>query len=153
MLTSDTFKLFFWSTLPITILIGTAFLLMILGFFVRGRGKVILLLISLLGIGFSFFQTLNLWSWKLFASVSMITVDPFACFLYLVILLIGFLTCLMHYSYLSKQEFNFPEVYPLTLFAMVGMMVMVSTNHLLVFFLALEVMSLAVYVLVGIKRT
>jgi len=152
MFTENSLKILFWSTLPISILIVTALVLIVLGFFVRKSSKT-LLLISLIGIGFSFYQSINLWSWKLFASVSMVTVDPFATYLYLIILSIGFLTCLVHSSYLSKQEVEYPEVYPLTLFAMVGMMMMVSTTHLLLFFIALEVMSLAVYILVGIKRT
>jgi NADH-quinone oxidoreductase subunit N len=39
------------------------------------------------------------------------------------------------------------------LFAVAGMMMMASTNDLLVVFIALEIMSLAVYVLTGIKRS
>ncbi len=152
MFTENSLKILFWSTLPISILIVTALVLMVLGFFVRKSSKTLLIL-SLIGIAFSFYESINLWSWKLFASASMVTVDPFAAYLYLIILSIGFLTCLVHSGYLSKQEVEYTEVYPLTLFAMVGMMMMVSTTHLLLFFIALEVMSLAVYILVGIKRT
>jgi NADH-quinone oxidoreductase subunit N len=39
------------------------------------------------------------------------------------------------------------------LFAIAGMMLMGSTNDLLVVFLALEIMSLGVYILTGIKRS
>jgi NADH-quinone oxidoreductase subunit N len=45
------------------------------------------------------------------------------------------------------------EYYCLVLFAIVGMMLMASTTDLLVMFLALEVLSLAVYVLTGVRRT
>ena len=44
------------------------------------------------------------------------------------------------------------EYYALMLFALAGMMLMATATDLLVIFLALEVMSLAVYVLTGIRR-
>jgi NADH-quinone oxidoreductase subunit N len=142
---------FFWSSLPLTIVVASGLAVMMVGLLLP-RSRLVLLALSLLGIAASFAASIYLWSWRLFSSVSMITVDPFAFFLYMVLLFIGFLTLLNHYEYLEKQQTHYPEVYSLTLFALSGMMLMVSTTHLLVFFLALEVMSLAVYVLVGIKR-
>jgi NADH-quinone oxidoreductase subunit N len=44
------------------------------------------------------------------------------------------------------------EYYSLILFALVGMMMMATANDLLVVFIALEILSLAVYVLTGIRR-
>ena len=44
------------------------------------------------------------------------------------------------------------EYYALTLFAISGMMLMAAATDLLVIFLALEVLSLAVYVLTGLRR-
>jgi NADH-quinone oxidoreductase subunit N len=45
------------------------------------------------------------------------------------------------------------EYYALVLFSIVGMMMIASTNDLLIVFIALEILSLGVYVLTGIKRT
>ena len=45
------------------------------------------------------------------------------------------------------------EYYALTLFAISGMMLMAAATDLLVIFLALEVLSLSVYVLTGIRRS
>ncbi|CAN5285788.1 NADH-quinone oxidoreductase subunit NuoN [soil metagenome] len=44
------------------------------------------------------------------------------------------------------------EVFPLTSFALTGMMVFVSANNLLVMFIALEVLSLPLYLLAGLAR-
>lgn len=44
------------------------------------------------------------------------------------------------------------EVYPLTLFAVGGMMLFASANDLLIMFVALEVMSLPLYLLCGLAR-
>ncbi len=45
------------------------------------------------------------------------------------------------------------EVYALILFSTAGMILMMSTSHLLFMFIALEIMSLAVYVMVAMRRT
>lgn len=44
------------------------------------------------------------------------------------------------------------EVFPLALFSLVGMAVLVAANDLLIMFVGLEVMSLPLYVLVGLAR-
>jgi NADH-quinone oxidoreductase subunit N len=44
------------------------------------------------------------------------------------------------------------EYYTLILFAIAGMIMMATANDLLVIFIALEILSLAVYVLTGIRR-
>jgi NADH-quinone oxidoreductase subunit N len=143
---------FFIDNLPQWWILGMGMMVLFLGLFTRGRGQGLLLVASLAGIAGSFATSLYFWELKLSNKDSMVTVDPFANYFYLVILLIGFLVCLNHYAYFKKQKINHPEVYPLTLFALSGMMLMVSTSQLILFFLALEVMSLAVYILVGIKR-
>jgi NADH-quinone oxidoreductase subunit N len=45
------------------------------------------------------------------------------------------------------------EIFPLLLLSLIGMLFLVSTNHLIMMFVALEIMSLAVYVLVSMRRT
>ena len=52
----------------------------------------------------------------------------------------------------DKKEGLLSEIYGLILFATSGMMLMVSTSHLLFMFIALEIMSLAIYVLVSMRR-
>lgn len=145
-------SLFFFGSFPILLLVGFALLVMAAGLFTKKGSHLGLLLFSLLGIGLSFAVSLCLWKLKFVGSPNMLQLDPFAFYLYSIILLIGFLTCLNHYEYFKKQKIDYPEIYSLTLFALSGMLLMVSTTHLILFFLALETMSLAIYVLVGIKR-
>ncbi len=52
----------------------------------------------------------------------------------------------------SFKEDIYPEIYPLTLFSLAGALLLVNTQHLLFMFMALEIMSLAVYVMVAIRR-
>ncbi len=53
----------------------------------------------------------------------------------------------------DKKEGLLSEVYGLILFATTGMILMLSTQHLIFMFIALEIMSLAIYVLVTMRRT
>jgi NADH-quinone oxidoreductase subunit N len=53
----------------------------------------------------------------------------------------------------DKKEGLLSEIYGLTLFATAGMVLMLSTTHLLFMFIALEIMSLAVYVMVAMRRS
>ncbi len=141
------------SHLPLLIIIVTGLVTMIAGLILEKGSHKILLALSLIGICFAWLSSYQIWALGLYKTGSdFLIVDRFSSFLYLVILLSGFFSCLSHYDYFEKQNGYHPEIYSLTLFALSGMMVMVSTTHLLLFFLALEVMSLAIYVLVGFKR-
>jgi NADH-quinone oxidoreductase subunit N len=53
---------------------------------------------------------------------------------------------------IEREQIPPGEYYALTLFAICGMMMMAAATDLLVIFIALEVLSLAVYVLTGIRR-
>ena len=53
----------------------------------------------------------------------------------------------------DEKEGLLAEVYALILFSTAGMILMMSTTHLLFMFIALEIMSLAIYVLVSMRRT
>jgi NADH-quinone oxidoreductase subunit N len=79
--------------------------------------------------------------------------DNFALFLNLVFLCVGLLTVLLSARSAEREGLPAGEYYTLMLFSLAGMMLMASAIDLLVIFLALEVMSLSVYVLTAIKRT
>ena len=53
---------------------------------------------------------------------------------------------------LTKRGYLQTEVWPLFLFAVVGMMLFITSTNLLVMFVALEVMSLPLYLLAGMAR-
>ncbi|MDO8527776.1 MAG: NADH-quinone oxidoreductase subunit N [Deltaproteobacteria bacterium] len=63
------------------------------------------------------------------------------------------LTLLLSYSYLKMFGLARPEYYSLLLFAVFGMGCMVAASDLMVFFLGLEIMSVALYVLAGFQRS
>lgn len=62
------------------------------------------------------------------------------------------LVVLASYSYLEKEKIHHAEYYALALFSCLGMMFLASALDLIVLFIALEVMSIGVYVMVGFRR-
>lgn len=52
----------------------------------------------------------------------------------------------------DRKEGLLSEIYALILFSTSGMILMMSTQHLLFMFIALEIMSLAIYVMVAMRR-
>jgi len=82
-----------------------------------------------------------------------IRADNFALFLNLVLCAIGVLTILLSSTAIERERLPQGEYYSLLLFSIAGMMLMGAATDLLVIFLALEVLSLGVYVMTGIRRT
>ena len=55
-------------------------------------------------------------------------------------------------NYLQSRGLHRGEYFSLTLFAALGMMVMISSNHLLSLYLGLELLSLSLYAMVALQR-
>ncbi len=77
--------------------------------------------------------------------------DPFAGFTKLLIIGSTLLGMVLSLDYM-KAERHMGEYYVMMLFAMLGMMLMVSATNFVVMYLGLELMALCVYVLVGYQR-
>jgi NADH-quinone oxidoreductase subunit N len=86
-------------------------------------------------------------------SFGVVRSDNFALFINLVLCVIGILTMLFSDEIVDREQLPPGEYYALTLFAISGMMLMAAATDLLVIFLALEILSLSVYVLTGIRRS
>jgi NADH-quinone oxidoreductase subunit N len=86
------------------------------------------------------------------ASFGVVTADNFALFVTLVLAGVGILTVALSSQVIERDGINSGEYYALTLFAIGGMMLMATATDLLVIFIALEILSLSVYILTGIRR-
>jgi NADH-quinone oxidoreductase subunit N len=82
----------------------------------------------------------------------MVVVDNFSHFLNIVFLLTGILTVLISLRYLRKAGIERGEYYLLMLFSISGMMLMGIANDLILVFLALELLSIPLYILCGFAR-
>jgi NADH-quinone oxidoreductase subunit N len=105
-------------------------------------------LVGLAGAGIS---TALLWG-RGQTGFGVVAADTFGLFFVMILVVIGVMTMLLAPRLVERDELPGGEYYALTLFALAGMMLMAMATDLLVIFLALEVMSLAVYVLTALKR-
>ena len=82
-------------------------------------------------------------------SFGVVRADNFALFFNVILIVVGLLTILFSGDVIEREELPAGEYYTLLLFSIAGMMLMASATDLLVIFLALEILSLGVYVLTG----
>lgn len=122
-------------------------------FFKEHESRGFLALISLIGLALAAGEAVALWGARESAFGDAIVVDHFALFFTLIFLLVAALTIMASIHYVRLTGIHEGEFYSLVLFATVGMIVMAAANDLLVFFLGLETMSVAVYVLSGMWRS
>jgi NADH-quinone oxidoreductase subunit N len=99
----------------------------------------------------------SLWQWVNGVSgtgfYGMVVVDNFAHFLKLVSYLAVFATLVYAREYIySRDMLRGGEFYVLVLLALLGQMVMISAGNMLGIYLGLELMSLAIYALVALRR-
>ncbi|MDQ6988861.1 MAG: NADH-quinone oxidoreductase subunit NuoN [Mariprofundaceae bacterium] len=77
--------------------------------------------------------------------------DPFAAFAKLLMIIATVFAMFLSLDYM-KKEVNVGEYYTLMLFALLGMMLMVSATNFVTMYLGLELMALSIYVLVAYQR-
>lgn len=83
---------------------------------------------------------------------SSVAADDFALFFQALLVSIGILAVLLSPSYLRETAADRGEYYALMLFSIVGMMGLVSALELVALFVALEIMSVAIYAMAGLHR-
>ena len=84
--------------------------------------------------------------------VPMVISDKFSSYLNVLYLITAFLTVLLSNGYLKFVQIDRSEYYFLMLFSVSGMMLMGMSNDLILVFLALELLSIPLYILSGFDR-
>jgi hypothetical protein len=107
--------------------------------------------LGLIGLGGAAAASVLLWN-RDATGFGAIRSDNFALFLNLVLCLVGAVTILLSAGTVERDRLPQGEYYALMLFSIAGMMLMGSAIDLLVIFLALEILSLGVYVMTGLRR-
>jgi NADH-quinone oxidoreductase subunit N len=136
---------------PELILAGTAIAILLYDALQPRTDQLVLALLSLAGIAGAAASSIYLWSWKGPSPVlgGMVAVDQYTVFFRLVLLAVAALAVLLSYHYLDRAGEARGEYYPLLLFATAGMTLITAADDLILIFLALEVLSLSLYLLTG----
>jgi NADH-quinone oxidoreductase subunit N len=139
--------------LPALIVMGTAGLVLLLDLLPPRRTKDHLASVALAGVVASLVVSVIRWGSEARAFGDMVLLDNYALFFDIVIGYAAGLVLLLSSDYLSRAGAEGGEYYALVLFATAGMMLLASAADLIVVFLALELMSLSLYVLAGLFKT
>jgi NADH-quinone oxidoreductase subunit N len=141
----------FAATIPILIVVLSAIAAMLAEAIRRPGERMYIAGFGLIGLGGALLSTYFLWDTDA-VSFGVVRADNFALFINGILCIVGILTMVFSHDVVERDGLPAGEYYALTLFAISGMMLMAAATDLLVIFLALEVLSLAVYVLTGLRR-
>lgn len=142
----------FAAIMPETILSVFAMALLLINVFVPSEQKGYLGYLSLIGVAVALYLSFAGWGNPQGGFSGSVMLDNFSHFFNVIFLVSSALTILIADQYMQREECNQGELYPLILFATVGMMLMASGTDLMTIFLGLEVLSISLYVLAGFAR-
>jgi len=147
MTTSD-----FNSIFSVFVLASWASLLLLADLFVPKDRKWITAWLAILGLLGTLVMVLIMSQFTISGFSGMIMLDGFTHFLNVIVIITGIVGVLLAMTYLGKNNIDRGEYYPLLLFSVTGMMMMASASDLIVVFLALELLSIPLYILAGFAR-
>jgi NADH-quinone oxidoreductase subunit N len=138
--------------LPFLIVIGWACVLLLLDLFIPEDRKGVTAFLAGLGLVAGLVTTFLRFGENSVSFSGMIVEDGFSIFLQLIFLATGLAGITLAYDYIKRREIQRGEYYTLLLFTVGGMMLMALAGDLIVVFLAIELLSIPLYVLSGFAR-
>ncbi len=144
----------FQTILPLTILTVWACALLMVDLFIPKTQKWITALLAAAGLAITLGFTIAQVGLPAKTGFNdMVASDGFSTFLNALQLVCGLLGITLAYGYVKRMGIERGEYYTLLLFSVTGMMLMVQAADLIVVFLALELLSIPLYVLAAFNRT
>jgi len=138
--------------LPLLIVIGWACVLLLLDLFIPKDRKGITAFLAGLGLVAGLIATFLRFGENGVSFSGMIVEDGFSIFLQFIFLATGLAGITLAYDYIKRREIQRGEYYTLLLFTVGGMMLMAMAGDLVIVFLAIELLSIPLYVLSGFAR-
>ena len=145
-------QLNFYSILPLTLLTVWACVLLLADLFIPKEGKGLTALLAALGLALTLGFTLAQIGQEELGFMGMVVLDGFSTFVNALLLVSGLLGVALAYGYVKRMGIERGEYYTLMLFSVTGMMLMAQAADLIVVFLALELLSIPLYVLAAFAR-
>ena len=141
------------SILPFAVLSAWGCLLLIVDLFIPKERKGITALLTAAGLAGTLVITLLLSSRAPVTGFhGMVVLDGFAIFLSALFLISGLAAILVAFDYLKRSGIERGEYYALMLFSIAGMLLMAEAADLIIVFLALELLSIPLYIMAGFAR-
>ncbi|MDF1499062.1 MAG: NADH-quinone oxidoreductase subunit N [Anaerolineales bacterium] len=140
------------SILPLVIVAGWATILVIIDLFIPKERKGITAALAALGLVAAAVAAILQFGQSKTLFGGMLLLDGFASFLQILFLGAGLLAIAQAFDYLRRREIERGEYYTLLMFSISGMMLMSMAGDLIVIFIALELLSIPLYILSGFAR-
>lgn len=138
--------------LPVMMTVGWALVLLLVDLWIPKAHKGWTAALAALGLVDSLVSILPQFGKNLTGFGGMVTLDGFAIFLNILFLASGLTTIALSADYLKRMGIERGEYYVLLMLSVAGMQLMAYATDLIVVFLALELLSIPLYVLAGIAR-
>ena len=138
--------------LPTVLLVAWASILLLVDLFIPKGRKGWTALLAAVGLAGAMGLTLAYAGRSMTGFNGMVTLDGFSSFLNVLFLGSGLLAIAIAYGYLKRMSLERGEYYILILFSICGMLLMAQASDLIVVFLALELLSIPLYVLAAFAR-
>ncbi len=138
--------------LPLTFLSVWACVLLLVDLFIPATRKSLTAFFAALGLALTLGLTLSQIGQEGAGFNGMIVLDGFSTFVNALLLVTGLLGVALAYGYVKRMGYERGEYYTLLLFSVSGMMLMAQAADLIVVFLALELLSIPLYVLAAFAR-
>jgi NADH-quinone oxidoreductase subunit N len=138
--------------LPLAVLVVWGCALLLVDLFVPRERKGVTALLAALGLAVTMGLAIAQNGQFSTAFGGMVTVDGFSVFLAILFTGSGLVAIALAYDYLKRRSIERGEYYTLLLFSISGMLLMAQASDLIVIFLALELLSIPLYVLAGFAR-
>ncbi|HWR66733.1 MAG TPA: NADH-quinone oxidoreductase subunit N [Bellilinea sp.] len=142
----------FNSILPIITVLLWALLLLIADLWIPQSRKGVTALLAALGLAAGIGLSLAQVGQSALTFKGMIMLDSFAVFLNIIYLFSGILAIGLSFDYLKRMGIERGEYYVLMMFSIAGMMLLSQAYNLIVVFLAIEFLSIPLYILAGFAR-
>jgi NADH-quinone oxidoreductase subunit N len=139
--------------LPLIFLTVWACMLLLVDLFIPKDRKGWTALLAAIGLAAAMGLTIMNAGQESSAFSGMVVLDGFSSFLGVLFLAGGLLAITLAYGYLKRMNIERGEYYSLMLFSMTGMLLMAQASDLIVVFLALELLSIPLYVLSAFARS
>ena len=141
-----------YTILPTILLVAWACVLLLVDLFIPKGRKGWTALLAAVGLAGTLGVTLAQAGRELSAFGGMVVLDGFSSFLNILFLASGIGAIAIAYGYLKRMSLERGEYYTLMLFSISGMLLMAQAADLIVTFLALELLSIPLYVLAAFAR-
>jgi NADH-quinone oxidoreductase subunit N len=137
---------------PYILLTTWASVLLLVDLFIPKERKSLTALLAALGLAVTLGFTLSQIGIEQTGFYSMVVLDGFSTFVNALLLLSGILGVALAHGYIKRMGIERGEYYTLLLFSVSGMMLMAQATDLIVVFIALELLSIPLYVLAAFAR-